>query len=266
MELRCRAVKDWLTRSGTCPLSISMSYSLDHVEATQHSGGFSESHDAIDPLFRLIASFSSRWKLIDLTMPSPIYKRLESQISKDLLPLLQSFRGNLVWIYTEDTEGFMPTRFLEAPNLQKLSLNNPLLLTVDKIAMFSLMWGRLTDLRIQSTLPEVQFFNIIQLCHNLVTCQIHDMQASWDLDQFGHFGEGLQPLSEVILPNLEMMKINESGWMLHVLQVINAPCLKSLNYTCPPHFREAYSTPPPFAQALSFPSSRKAPRPIESSR
>ena len=238
MELRCGAVKDWLTRSGTCPLSISMSYSLGHVEAAHH---FEEVNDVIETLFQLLASFSSRWKFIDLSLPFSIYKRLESQISKDPLPLLQSFKGGSVWTYTDYTENHIPTHFLEAPNLQKLSLNAPLELTADKIAMFPLMWGRLTDLRIQSAISEVQFFNIIQLCHNLVTCQINDMQVPW-----GHFGQELQELqshSEVILPNLEMMKINESGEVSHVLQVINAPCLKSLNYTSPPHFRDPHSSP-----------------------
>jgi hypothetical protein len=227
MELRCRAVKDWLTRSGTCPLSISVSHPLGYVEITDdpNSGNLREVHDVTEPLFRLIVSFSPRWKLIDLTMPFSIYEKLESQISKDLLPLLQSFRGNFNWNDIENIKVHLPTRFLEAPNLQKLSLNTSC--SLNEIAMFPLMWGRLIDLRIQS-IPEDQFFNIIQLCHNLVTCQINDIQEVW--------GNFIRLHTEVIVPNLEMMKIKESGGVSHVFQVINAPCLKSLNYRCPPRF------------------------------
>ena len=223
IELRCRAVKDWLTRSGTCPLSISIHCPLGYylepeIIDDSDSGNLREVHDVTEPLFRLIASSSPRWKAIDLSMPFYICKKLESQVSQDILPLLQSFKARVDWDRTviQDT-GYLPTRFLEAPNLQQLSLNSPL--PKEKTAMFPLIWGRLTDLHIQTTLFEVDFFNIIQLCHNLVTCQINDIEP-WERQEFH---------TEVIVPKLEMMKIETRG-VLHVLRAINAPCLKSLKY------------------------------------
>ncbi|KIM43011.1 hypothetical protein M413DRAFT_443827 [Hebeloma cylindrosporum] len=33
MELPCQVAKDWLTRSGTCPLSISLSYPMPYLLA-----------------------------------------------------------------------------------------------------------------------------------------------------------------------------------------------------------------------------------------
>ena len=82
------------------------------------SGNLCEVHDLTEPLFQLIALFSPCWKLIDLSMPFSIYKKLESQVSSDILPLLQSFKGRFDWnpMGVEDTS-YLPTHFLEVPNL-----------------------------------------------------------------------------------------------------------------------------------------------------
>ena len=90
--------------------------------------------------------------------------------------------------------------------------------------------GHLTDLQIQATIFEVEFFNIIQLCHNLVTmtCQV----ATQLLGEPQIFHTGV-----IVLPNLKMMTI-ETTEVLHVLQEINAPCLKSLKYKCLCHFHD----------------------------
>jgi len=54
--------------------------------------------------------------------------------------------------------------------------------------MVPLIWDRLTDLHIQSiTVNEVELFNIIQLCHNLVTCRVNDVQPPWELVQAQEF-------------------------------------------------------------------------------
>ena len=126
MELRCRVVKDWLTRAGTCPLSISLSYPMGFIEAVDASVENREAYDVTLPLFQQILSFSHRWKHVELSMPFSIYKKLESLISGDSLPLLNSLRGNfpLNDMSLED-QNPTPVRFLEAPNLRRLSLNSP---------------------------------------------------------------------------------------------------------------------------------------------
>jgi hypothetical protein len=229
MELRCLAVKDWLTRAGTCPLSISLSYPMGLIEAADDSVDDREAYDVTEPLFQQILPFSQRWKHVELSMPFSIYKKLETLISGDALPLLNSLRGNM----SLDDIGFehpdsdpVPVRFLEAPNLQRLSLNSRQL--SQKIIMFPPIWGQLIDLRIQSTITDVDFFNIIKLCHNLVTCQVDNMQVPWSSPYV--------PQTEVVIPTLQMIRINELGGASHVVQAINAPNLKSLDYRFPARF------------------------------
>jgi len=232
MKLRCQVVKDWLTRSGTCPLSISLSHPIHFGEAVEDSVDFDhEAHDVTEPLFRQISSFSSRWKHVELSMPVSVYKKLESHISGDALPLLNSLRGDIERDPISVDPPPFSLRFLEAPNLQKLSLNFPQLSY--NTPRFLLIWSRLTDLRIQTAIIDFDFYDIISLCRNLVTCQVDNLEAPW-LD-LAH--EQIRPQMEVIIPNLQMMKIHESNGVSHVVQAINAPRLRSLNYRCLPRYR-----------------------------
>ena len=56
------------------------------------------------------------------------------------------------------------------------------------------------------------------------------MEVPWD--------SPYQPQTEIIIPTLRMMRINESGAVSHVLGAIHAPNLQSLNYRSPPRFRD----------------------------
>jgi hypothetical protein len=57
------------------------------------------------------------------------------------------------------------------------------------------------------------------------------MQAPWD-----NPAQEFRPQMQVFMPNLEMMKIHESGGVSHVFQAVNTPRLKSLSYRCPPRY------------------------------
>ncbi|KIM43024.1 hypothetical protein M413DRAFT_26231 [Hebeloma cylindrosporum] len=224
MQVRCQVVKDWLTRSGTCPLSISFSYPI--IGFMEVADDFMGSRELLQQLI----SFSHRWKHIVLFLPLSIYKKLESLISDDALPLplLKSLECKIYWgqiVYPV----LVPVRLLEAPNLQQLSLTSPPHLAQNP-TILSHMWGRLTDLRIQSSIRDVSFYDIIKICHNLVTCHVDSLDIY--SDDFGSFQ------TEVVIPTLKMIRINESGGPSHAVRAINAPNLKSLDYRFPSRFRE----------------------------
>jgi len=142
MELRCQMVKDWLTRSGTCPLSISLSHPIGFIET---NGSVDDPQDVTEPLFQQILSFSPRWKHVELSMPVSVYKKLQSHISEDSLPLLNSLRSDIRWndMFSEHPDP-VPVRFLEAPTLQRLSLDSSQLSHNTMILLP--IWNRLTDL------------------------------------------------------------------------------------------------------------------------
>ncbi|KIM43023.1 hypothetical protein M413DRAFT_394032, partial [Hebeloma cylindrosporum] len=232
MELRCRVVKDWLTRSGTCPLSISLSTPFRSKERVDDSVDAREAYEATEALFQQILSFSPRWKDVELSMPLFFYKKLESHISGDDLPLLNSLRGNIQRNH-EDSEGAdpFPGRFLAAPNLQRLSFHSAKL---THNPMFLHTWSRLTDLHIQETIQDTDFFNIIKLCRNLITCQVDYLDTNW----------GEESPQEVLIPTLQMIRINQKSGVSDVVHAINAPNLKSLDYRSPARLLDHESEEP----------------------
>ena len=58
-------------------------------------GNDCKAYDVTEPLLQQILSFSQRWRHVELPMPFAIYKKLETLISGDVLPLLYSLRGNI---------------------------------------------------------------------------------------------------------------------------------------------------------------------------
>jgi len=228
MELRCQVVKDWLTRSGTRPLSISLSHPIgfnDH-EAIDDWVDESQAYDVTEPLFQQIVSFSPRWKHVELSMPFSVYKKLQSHISEDSLPLLNSLKGDIGhnnWddMFLEHPDS-LPVRFLEAPNLRRLSLHSSQLPHNTMILLP--IWNRLTDLHIQSRILNADFLNVVKLCQNLVTCQVDHLETSLRF---------VPPQTEAIIPTLQMIRINELGLPSDVIRAINAPNLKSLEYRFP---------------------------------
>ena len=94
MQLRCQAVKEWLDRSGSCPLSLSISYPLGHSPISTNYGA--ERDEVVDPLLLTIQPFAPRCRHLHLLMPFHLYEKLETQIPLQSLSMLRSFQGNIL--------------------------------------------------------------------------------------------------------------------------------------------------------------------------
>jgi hypothetical protein len=241
---RCRVVKEWLHRSGTCPLSISLHYPTGYIPTLDNAYNSREGADvATDPLFLLVLSFSRRWKQLDLTLPFSIYQKLDSHMSRDTLPILQTFRVAVAHSH-DDTEPTSmpelirppPITLIEAPNLQRLYLNSPHL---NKITMFpSIVWNRLTDLCLVSPISDVDFYNLIQHCHKLIICEVQ-IEKPWDYEQ-----RPCHPQTDVVSP-IKMFKLHDGGEPMDIFQSIYFPSLESMHYRCLPRYQEFIPDQPP---------------------
>ena len=89
MQLRCQVVKEWLDRSGACPLSISLSYPTNYFRLDSQEQDVVDD-DLTDPLIQVLLSFASRWSDIHFWMPPCLYQKLDSQLWNGMLPILQS--------------------------------------------------------------------------------------------------------------------------------------------------------------------------------
>jgi hypothetical protein len=224
MQLRCQAVKEWLDRSGSLPLSLSISFPFGYEPSTDSDGA--EDDEVVDPLFRTIRPFASRWRHLDLSMPFHIYQKLERKIHLDDLSMLQYFRGNIfLHSSTPPQPTLIPLHIIELPALEALSISC-IQLTMN-LYRYSNSWDRLTDICFESPVPDTDLLEILKQCRNLITLDAN-IQIPWVRP------EGLEPTLEmVLLPHLEILKLRESGPASALISAINAPFIKSLRYRCP---------------------------------
>ncbi|KAF8886246.1 hypothetical protein CPB84DRAFT_1548512 [Gymnopilus junonius] len=112
----------WLCRSGTCPLSISLSF-LGDPNYPLHTNDLGRENDVVS-IFDSLVSVSSRLADLELVMPFEMYQILESKISADSLPLLRRLRlcfpSSLVSPNLNAPK--KDVMLLQAPGLQSLSI------------------------------------------------------------------------------------------------------------------------------------------------
>ena len=228
MRRRCRAVKEWLDRSGSCFLSLSISYPHYDTYFDGLSGSFRntkvkvKSDTFTHEIFQILVSFVQRWRSLDLSMPSLIYQQLEARIpSKIMLSNLRTLRVVLDPNIQSGGNISPPLLLLEAPNMRMFSLNA---FRSTSASLPPHLGGLLTDLCLDSYISDEDLLKLLQACHCLVNFQI---QLS-DLLHINH-----PSLSVVCLPHLKKLKIFESIRPSPMLRLITAPSLTFFQYGNP---------------------------------
>jgi len=244
MQLRCQAVKEWLERSGSCPLSLSIAYPFGYISSMGESRiNGAEDDEVADPLFQVICTFAPRWEHLDLSMPLDIYQRLQTKIPLDRLSMLRGFKGNMY--YQDSTPTMVPPYIIALPTLESLSVNCQQLTM--NLSRYRKSWDRLTDICFESPVSDTDLLEMLKQCPKLITLDVH-MQVPWDKLELS-----LPPSEMVPLPHLESLKLHEAGPASAVLLAVNAPSLNFLQYSCP-HRYANYGTEFE-ASTLSIPES-----------
>jgi hypothetical protein len=224
MQLRCQVVKEWLDRSGTCPLSISLSYPTQYIlsnSPVEHG----VDDELTDPLIEILLAFASRWSDIHFWMPPSMYHKLESRLSNVVLPTLQNFTAK---VHSRIGQPWTANDIIQAPNLQKLSLNSSML-TLNNPTILHSIANQLTHLCFHSPISDHDFFNIIKFCHSLIDCQVK-LRAPWPSSHMFPPSLLRPDVEEVDLPNLEVLKVDDVGGLSSLFRTIKTPSLKELYY------------------------------------
>lgn len=125
LRLRCAAVKEWLSRSGACPLSISLSYT-SRIRSTTEGQSPGRSDNTLT-LFRTLTQFCARWRRLELRMPLEVYRILEDMIQTSELSMLDSVRISLHRQLNRLVDGSDKDSAIvlfQAPNLQRIALSS----------------------------------------------------------------------------------------------------------------------------------------------
>ncbi|KAF8962446.1 hypothetical protein BDZ97DRAFT_1825064 [Flammula alnicola] len=206
-EIRAAAVKGWIARSGTLPLSISIC-GWDMVPPIDHCKIF----------FQWILPSSSRWKNISLACPATSLTDFR-EISPSEVPILEALS------LTISHSG-------AASSLRKISVSG---INAD-ISHFPLNWSKLTHLTLNGdTLNGYQwspigtvidaFTRMLERCFCLVSCRLY-------------VGYGANPGNRTEFPTFSLPLL-ESLWLFETEQIpgflaaFDAPKLRKIEYWTP---------------------------------
>ncbi|KIM41498.1 hypothetical protein M413DRAFT_445486 [Hebeloma cylindrosporum] len=213
---RCDAIRRWLSRSGACPLSLSIG----------HSGDYSSlGIELIQEMFDMLLSFADRWRDIDLSIPEDIYNDLLDGINPATFCSLKSLKIALSSQEFADWEAEpIPIRLLAAPSLRRVTISarQTSRLTGN---LAQPIWHRITHLTFTSSTTDKYLLVLLRQCPNLVFGEF--------MTSFSRWADQTVDKEEAFLPRLETLAINDFGAreiMTIVFNAIKAPALTRLLY------------------------------------
>ncbi|KDR82009.1 hypothetical protein GALMADRAFT_240426 [Galerina marginata CBS 339.88] len=227
LQLRCNVAEEWLMRSGTCPLDISIHYLdsrrfRDLAALKDHGEG-----DLTIQLLRIIFQFKDRLQSLQLLMHENIYRaKFEVMIPEGGLRMLRTLKTGLYLHAAAESQTSSPITLLNSPNLETVAIYTDRW-TSNFLPLSTLQ--RLVSLSVDAVLPIANAFPLLKNCGNLVHCQLVVMDGAHNPDSW---------LTGVAnLPHLQSFQIfdedehaTNTQFMLRFYSAIRAPHMKWLNY------------------------------------
>ncbi|KAF8172440.1 hypothetical protein BJ912DRAFT_1148157 [Pholiota molesta] len=215
LDTRLAAVREWIKRSGSLPLSFSL-HEHDVYPPSDYAGLF----------LRCISDYRMRWKSISLVCAATSFSKIR-EIPPSEVPLLETLSlllsrpdsANTKVLKWKDSPIFSASRIR---SVSLCSLNAP-------IFEFPFRWSQLTHFCIKSdqwsTIAETTIDDIISIldnCSNLVSCDIR-------------LGHGSNPHHRTMfplisLPHLESLKIYDTIQVAAFFSSLVIPNLRKLEY------------------------------------
>ena len=170
------AVIEWLSRSATYPLDISLSH-----------WGTSALERFYDKIIDILIRFSERWRDVRFSAPylalAPVVTLPPSKV-----PLLETLSFDFfpqvsvhpVYLTRLDQSDWMTSGVLKAPKLRELLLRGLWLAHLTDVTRLLVNWSQLTNISIEGTswgassqsLTVLKAYNLLSLCRNLITCRL----------------------------------------------------------------------------------------------
>ncbi|KAJ7597760.1 hypothetical protein C8J56DRAFT_920886 [Mycena floridula] len=154
-------VEQWIGRSGSTPLSISLASSAQISTSSQH---------AIELILDLLVQSSARWRILDIRLPSTSLVALES-VCRNQVPLLERLR---IMSADSDPPNLAPVPFLDLLHAPKLVHYAGWMVSSQETCV------QITDLDLTGFpgrhglgIPAEAALRTLRLCPNLADCRLH---------------------------------------------------------------------------------------------
>ena len=221
LQFRCDAVRRWLSRTGTCPLSLSVAY-------PGYFPGVQNLNDELNhEMFDILLSYADRWSDVDLSMPEAIFNKFQSNINPTTFSFLKSVKINLCPnIFATNNAKPIPIRLLAAPGLRKIALDGMLATLQLPRSTIQPKWTQITHITFASSTDDRYLLILLRQCPNLVFGNFQVLTSDWS-------DESIVDQDKVLLPYLKSLAIDDSGTyeiMTAIFKAIKAPALTKLSY------------------------------------
>ncbi|KAJ6507441.1 hypothetical protein C8R47DRAFT_1101319 [Mycena vitilis] len=217
-------MKAWLSRSGDCPLAISLDNTVD--DPISLSG--------VIPYIRVLISLASRWQNIKITSLAPIFVEALSSLTASDVPILED-----ISIQEDPPEWASSNRasvgILGGPRLSKLSLSagniEPTELPVRWSQLTSLSLGDLVLSDALPTLTTNSAIRILSQCHALRFCRLTvNDPVEWDSDDHAVGSIVRCPsLNQMILSCATDFEVPASAVLQRIFHRLSLPVLRHIS-------------------------------------
>jgi hypothetical protein len=217
---RGAAVKAWLERSGSCPLSLSVISESTEIPQVQGESLFAARYFLL-----AVIDFSKRWKAVDFAIPFSVYQEYLFTLEKANVPVLEKIRFHCL---DEDSQAPLSVETWHlGPMFQTPSLHDIALLYIDhSSSSLDLRWECLTHLSLTADnlgnpLSSMRALEILSQCSKLISCKMVIEPKN----------EG--PSLTVTLPFLRSLEIVEGffhGDMESFFEMLSLPSLQHFKY------------------------------------
>ncbi|KAF8891939.1 hypothetical protein CPB84DRAFT_1783877 [Gymnopilus junonius] len=179
LKQRVDIIKEWLGRSRTCPLSISLTYTSYQHDRFERNGV----NDATTELLKTIISHSHHIRSLEMVIPMEIYRILDTMMSSNSFPILADLKADFRTIvaFPEDQlEKPEVVQLFSMPRLQRLSLEGYQVIPLESrnTLPFTGQGKNLTYFSSRIMMTHREAFHLLNQCDNIVHCRLHVMSLA----------------------------------------------------------------------------------------
>lgn len=226
LRRRYEAMREWLLRSGTRPLSISIAF----TSRWWYSVPYSERPSSVTmEILSLLATLVPRLRDLELKTSPWVYDALEQMITVSELAALTSLRIKYPAQFPRNTDATLLPMLFEAPNLRQLSMSaggNTVWRMCD--TPFTYQWNKLTNISCFHSLSIAETIFLLSHSSNLVHYR-GVISEHRNLEDVPTVYEG-----HISLPSLRTLSISElyihPQCLGNVYDRIDAPMLQRVDY------------------------------------
>ena len=224
MERRCEHIQNWLSRSATFPISVSVEYPSPGWSPRENQTEWED--QIVKKLFETLSPFASRWRDMEIQLPADLYPHIEAFISVESVPSLRNLK---ISARNRGRSGSgEPPNFslVHAPGLQSIAIHGWDL--SDQLPS-PVIWDALTHFCSEEMFEVKGALDFLKQCPNLIYLQLRLVESEDDF----------QERSSIYLPFLRTLRIldTENPVASAILfDALDTPCLQWLDYQKPEHY------------------------------